>query len=224
MDAPFIKNPAKVQAIWATVLAMVLAFGIVSNLLAGYYATWMREQRPQTYLVEAERLMNRNDMPGALEQWQKAYERAPDMPDVHKVAGDIQYKLKNWEQAILAYEEAMKLGSAAQGVRTNTLWALVELGRYIEATEFGERSIAEGFTDPIFPRYVAEAYYRAGERAKAIPFLEDALKGYPNDLYLMEHLRQAQVAAGNREQAQAMQERMAEVEATLSALAGGSFY
>jgi hypothetical protein len=49
--------------------------------------------------------------------------------------------------------------------------------------------------------------------AESIPSYEAALKGYPNDLFLMEHLAAAYRLTARKDQADQMQARIAETQA-----------
>ena len=181
------------------------------------YARHLRAQDYRTYLSAADQAMKQHDLPRAVGQLGEALRLAPQEPQVHKVTGDVYYGAGKWERAVAAYTKAIELGSPELGARTNMLWALVELGRNDEAVAFGQAALADGFTSPAISRYIAVAYWRAGKHAEAIPHLEEALKGYSNDLYLMDHLRQAYRSTGATEKAEEIEVRIAATENSLNA-------
>jgi len=207
---------------WSLLLAVVLVLTVVGNLLTIGYVKASRERDPRMYLEAADQLRRRHDITGALEQLDEAFRLAPNSPLAYKVSGDLHYQLKQWDRAVEAYKRAIELGSTDQGVRTNTVWSLIEMAQYEQAVEFGRLCIAQGYGHVTLVRYVGEAYFRAGDHAAAIPFLEKVLEKNPNDLYIMERLRQAYKATGNHEQAKATEVRIADIEATIDSLAAGS--
>ena len=129
--------------------------------------------------------------------------------------GGIRFAQKRWQEAIDIYRRAVERGSKALDVRVHTVWALIELKRYDEAAWYGKDALAKGYSHRAMHRYVAEALFRARRLPDSIPHLERALLGFPNDLYLMDHLRQAYTAAGRSEDAKAMTARIADVESSL---------
>lgn len=205
---------------WAIVLATGFFLVVLVDVWQGRYALQVREKRPETHLAAAERAMNTNNFSGAMMHWEEARKRAPEDPQVFKVLGDIHYNLKAWQKAHDAYRQALAFGSPAPGVRTNLLWVLVELGKYQDAVDFGRRCIAEGINDPDVYRRMAEACFRGKRFADSIEYYEQALRGFPNDLYLMEHLRQACQIAGVYARAKTLEAEIAQLQATMTALEG----
>jgi tetratricopeptide (TPR) repeat protein len=212
----------RILVAWAVVLGLAAALTAAGNVATAWYAAHVRDQRPETYIAEAEKLMNRGDMPGAFQQWEEAHRRGPNLPEVHKVLGDIHYNLQHWDQALTAYRKALALGSPSVGARMNILWALVELGRYPEALAFARDCVAAGVTDPELYRRTAEACFRGKMFMDAVEFYETALTHYPNDLYLMERLRLTYQAIGDDPKAKAMETAIVQVQATLSRVRGSA--
>ncbi len=202
-------------ALWGMVLGLGLVAGIVGNVLLAQYVGVMRAQDPKTYLDAAQRLMEQKDVLGAFQQLDEAARIAPQSPEPYKIRGHLLLELKRWNEAFSAYQQAMQRGSRDEDMRLKALHALMQAGRNDEAIAFGKRCIEEGFRYRTFPRYIAEAYSALGKQADSIPYFEEALKGYPNDLYLMERTAQAYRAAGRNDQAEAMQKRIAETQALL---------
>lgn len=216
-----ITNTRSIVVLWGLLLLAVLLTCEAFTVGLQRYAEQRREQDYHTYLNEALRLVGRNDYAGAMNQVNEALKRAQGVPEPYVQAGHIHYRLKQWEQAVAAYRKAIELGSPDKGVRLNAVWSLIELKQYDQATALGRQALAEGISSPALPRYVGEAYSRGGKPAEAIPFYEEALKGYPNDLYLLDHLRQAYSAVGNAEKATQMRNRIADVEARITTIGAG---
>jgi tetratricopeptide (TPR) repeat protein len=217
MNPPPFTNTRRAITLWALLLVTGFVFIEVFNLACMRYARDIREKDYRTYLAEAAKRMAQFDLPGAMTHVDEAKRRGPKAAEPDAMAGHIQYQLKHWEQAIIEYKSAIAKGTQEEGVFLNTVWALIELRRYDEAAEIGARALLEGIATPALPRYIAEAYFRSGNMAEAIPYFERALEGYPNDLYLLDHLRQAYRATKQLDKAEAMRARIADVEASLTA-------
>ncbi|MCX5759627.1 MAG: tetratricopeptide repeat protein [Candidatus Hydrogenedentes bacterium] len=200
---------------WITLLmiAVVFAEGVTFSLQV--HGRHMREKDYRTYLTKAIAFLSQNSYADALVQAEEAIRRAPERPEPYIMAGHVHYRLKNWERAISAYETAVAKGSEDEGARLNTTWALVELKRYDDAIAEAKKAMAAGFTSATFPRYLAEACWRAGRIADAIPFLEQSLNGFPNDLYLLDHLRQGYAAINQPAKAAEVQAKATDIEASL---------
>ena len=207
---------------WAVGLCVLAALTIWGNVTMARYGAHVRDRRPETHIALAVEAAEKGDYSGALGHWRDARDRAPKRPDVHKVLGDLQFELKHYEPARRAYEEALECGSTSPGVRLNALWCLVQLERYEEALAFGRLCMQEGMTDPDLYRRTGEACFRGKMFAEAIPLYEKALEGYPNNPYLMEHLRQAYVGVGERKKAKDMAARIVALENSLGMIKGGA--
>lgn len=216
MADPSSENARKRLLLWTVAVLLLLAFTEAVNLGLRTFARERRANDYRTYLATASDLMNHYDYPAALAQVEEAKRRSANAPEPHALEGHIRYQLKQWNLAINEYKSAISQGSREEGVFLNLIWALIELSRYDEAAALGEKTIAAGFSVPALPRYTAEAYFRAGKKVEAIPFYEKALQGYPNDLYLLDHLRQSYRTANQPEKAKEMQTRIANIEASLN--------
>jgi tetratricopeptide (TPR) repeat protein len=210
------ENARKTVLLWCAAVVLLLVLTEAVNVGLRAFARERRVSDYRTYLVAATGLMNQYDYMAALSQVEDAKRRNADAPEPYALAGHIRYQLKQWNQAIQEYKAAIAHGSREEGVFLNVVWALIELNRYEEAAALGKKTITAGFSVPALPRYTAEAYFRDGKKAEAIPFYEMALKGYPNDLYLLDHLRQSYRAAGQLDKAKEMQARIADIEASLN--------
>lgn len=215
------KNPRLVLGIWGVALVIVGAATLAGNLAVARYVAYARAHDPNPHLNTAEEYLNRGSYPEAWSEIARAREKAPDHARVHKVIGDFHFRQKHWKEALEAYRTAIDKGTDARGVYINALWSLIELRYYRDAVDFGETCIASGFKDAVFPRYVAEAHLRRGDRNAAIPYLERALDGYPNDLHLMKQLAEAYRATGRKTRAHDLQQRIDAIEASVGRTPGG---
>jgi tetratricopeptide (TPR) repeat protein len=217
MSRPLIENARRSLMLWCGALVLLAALIEVVDFGLRAHARERRKSDYRTYLAAAEDLRSRYDYPAALAQVEEAKRRGPKAPEPYALAGHIRYQMKYWSQAITEYQEAIARGSQDEGVILNVVWALIELNRYEEAAAVGIKALNAGFSMPALPRYIAEADFRAGKLPEAIPYYEKALNGYPNDLYLLDHLRQAYRAAGQMDKAKQIQTRIADIEASLNA-------
>lgn len=205
----------KILVGWVVLILLgALAAEGLSMLLARH-GRRLREGDYRTYLGYAADFVKKNDFPHALAEVEEAKRRAHDASAPYVIAGDIHYELKQWEKAIAEYNQALERKNQEAGPRLNKVWALIELKRYDEAVAFGSKAESEGFRSPAMARFIAEACFRAGKQADAIPHYEEALRGYPNDLYLLEHLRQCFTRTGQAARVKEMSERIADAEASM---------
>ncbi len=209
---PFV-NTRAVFATWAAFLAAFLAAGVLANVALSRYVEHQRAQDPRTHLNEAELLIDRNDMVGAFTQIEQAIRKAPGNPEPYRVRGLLHFRLKRLQEAFDSFARAIERGSRDEDMRLKAMNALMQMGRQEEAIAFGRKCLDEGYRYPTFPRYMAETYRALGKPAEAVPYYEEALKGYPNDLFLMDRLAQAYRATGQTEKAAALERRIAETQA-----------
>jgi tetratricopeptide (TPR) repeat protein len=198
---------------WALLLIAAVVAGIFGNLGLARYVEAQRAGDPRTYLRAAQQLMDQRDVLGAFAQLDEAARRAPTSPEPYRLRGHFHFQLKHWQEAFNAYQQAIDRGSRDEDMRLKAMNALMQMGRHEDAILFGKQCLAEGYTYRTFPRYIAESYRALAKPAESIAFYESALRGYPNDLFLMEHLAEAYRLVGQQDQADQMQARIAETQA-----------
>lgn len=218
MAKPSFKNPGRVFAVWAAALAATLALGIVFNGMLQSHVNDIKRHDPRAFLQTAQRLMDENDVLGAFARLEDARRIAPESPEPDRLQGLFHFRLKHWEKAFGAFQRSIAKGDRKADVRLKALSALLQLGRREEAAAFGRKCLDDGYTYRTFPRYIADAYRGLGKHAEAIPYYEQALEGYPSDLYLMEHLAQACRTTGQTDRAETIEARMAEIQMSLDGL------
>lgn len=202
-------HPRRVLAVWTGALLLAAAAVYAANTALIRRVDVMREQSPWKYLAAAEQLRAQNDWVGAIRMLEEAARRDPHSPLPHERAGFLYYEQgKQWTKALEAFRNALARGSTDPQVRGKAIWCLIHLEHYDAAAELGKKCIEEGDPAPYYPRYVAEAYRHAGKDAESIPYFEQALQGFPNDLYLMERLLQAHRNVGNAAKAEALEQRI----------------
>lgn len=209
----------KVLVAWIVLIAVGFLAAEGLTLLLARHGRDLRENDYRTYLGLAAEFIAKNDFSRALAEVREAKRKAPQAPAPYVIAGDIHYQLKHWDKAIAEYDRAFERKSQEAGPRLNKVWALIELGKNDEAAAFGKQAMADGYRSPAMARFIAEAYSRAKKHAEAVPHYEEALQGYPNDLYLLEHLRQCFVATGQTDRAKEMSNRITDVEASINRIA-----
>ena len=204
------RHPRRALFVWFAVLLLATALVAAGNTALFRHIQVMREESAWTYIKLAQERQDENDWVSAIELLKEAARREPQSPLPHEHAGMIYYDQgTQWEKALQCFLEALEHGSDSVDIRGKTMWSFIHLGRFGDAAEFGIQCIKnEGQTSPNFPRYVAEALRRSGKHAESIPYLKDALKSFPNDMYLLERLAYAHEQAGEDDKAKAIRERM----------------
>jgi len=205
-----------VLAIWA--IALAGAFIGVQMLGSFIYqrAVEYRQQDYRTHLAAAGAFAEAQDYARAFESVKEAIRLAPEAPQSRVALGDLHYRLGHWERAIGAYGRARQLGADALGIWLNTVWSHIEQEDYVSAAAVGLRGIESGFDEPALHRYVAEAFFRDEQYARALPHLRAAVEGFPNDLYLWEHLRFTHEQLGNQEEAERAQRHILSIQGRIS--------
>lgn len=202
-------RPRRILALWLALLCAGFA-----ALGAGYgwlirHERHLREHSPWTHLKEAERLKDANRPQAAIAALRRAADLDPASPVPHEEMGRIFYtRQSDWGKAIEAYRQALVLGSQSVEARGKIIWSLIHLGRFKDAAEFGVLCLQQGYEEPEFRRYIAEAYRRAGMHAESIPYFEEAVEAFPGDTQLLERLVQAYTAVGDADKAADARERL----------------
>ncbi len=208
MTTPDFERSRKRLYQWALTIACAACALIAANAALAYRVSVLRERSPWTYLKAAESLKARNNWAGAVQMLEEAANRDPQSPVAWERMGQIQYNQEQWEKALFAFQNALDRGSRDTDARGKVIWCLIHLRRFDGAAAFAKACIDEGDPSPYLPRYAAEAYRRAGRYAEAIPYLDKALEGFPDDLYLMELLLQCYKHLGNQQKAAEIQQRI----------------
>lgn len=176
---------------WAALLLVSFALTALLNLSFSRYLLAQREGDPDTHLNRAETRMAALDFKGAMVSVENALDRAPLYPRAHKVHGDILFNQDDWDGAESAYRRCLDLGGNYEGVQNNIVWSLIEQEAYDEAVVLGRAFIAQQSTSHLIPRFVAEAYLRAGQWTEAVAYLKLAREANPKDPYLLRRLAMA---------------------------------
>jgi len=220
MEPAFIRHPRRWLLVWACLVAAGFAavHGIDRVILA--YSERVRASDYMTYVAEAAHLADSGRVDDAFIPLRTALDLAPYAPEPHLMHGHLYYRRGQWEDALLAYHRALQLGTPEIGARLNAVWSSIQLGRYADAVALGEVSIKSGFDTPAMARLVAEAHFRAENFDKSIPYIQQALEGFPNDLYLWDHLAVAAQRTDNEALAQRARARIENIQSRLDAVAG----
>jgi len=176
---------------WAAMLAACFALTAVLNVSFSRHLLEQREGDPDTHLDRAESRMAALDFKGALVSVENALDRTPLYPRAHKVLGDILFNQDDWDGAESAYRRCLDLGGTYEGVQNNIVWTLIEQESYEEAVALGRAFIQQKSASHLIPRFVAEAYLRAGQWPEAVEYLKIAREANPKDPYLLRRLAMA---------------------------------
>jgi tetratricopeptide (TPR) repeat protein len=209
MTDPVFKDPRRVLAKWGILLLAAAGLTVCGNLGLWREVGLLRAASPWTHLKVAERLQEDNRWLDAIHELEIAARHDPASPVAWERIGLIYAgQLQQWDKALQAFQEAIKRGSRTLDVRGKSMWCMIHLKRFDAAAEFGKACIQEGFDSPYFPRFIGEAYRRGGKYAEAIPYIEKALGGFPNDLYLMEQLADAYTRLGDNQKVLEIKKRI----------------
>ncbi|MBI2421435.1 MAG: tetratricopeptide repeat protein [Candidatus Hydrogenedentes bacterium] len=213
MGKATITHARAVLTAWSLVLIIGFAAIATGDYAMLRYAQFLKSQDYEAFVSDAGICIENKDYAGAQAALREALRLAPDAPSPQVMRGHFHYHRQEWRAAIEAYKKAQKLGSTDIGLLQNIVWAHIELGEFTEAAEFGERSIAEANAGPRLPLYTAEAFFRAGKYAKAVPYLKAALALEPDNAYVMERLRVAAQRGGDPKTAAEMARKIADMNA-----------
>lgn len=206
-------HPKRILALWAASLLAGAALVLLFNGLLFRHAAALREASPWTYLQIADRLRAENDWMGAIGMLREAARRDPESPVPWERMGLLYYNNgRQWENALEAYRIALRNGSRDTDARGKIIWCLIHLNRNEGAVEFGKACIEEGYVSPHIQRAVGEALRRASRHNEAVPYLETALKSFPNDTYLIDQLAHSCRLAGDEERAAQLRRRMEDMQ------------
>lgn len=207
------KNERAVLGRWFGMLLVlgVVAFGV--NIGIHQRVRELRENSAWYYVKQGIEKMRANDTDTALALFRKASEVEPASPMPHENAGRLHYERQEFAKSAEALERAIDLGSVDPDARGKLLWSYVHTKRYDDAVAIGEKSIAEGRSTPQFPRWIADAHYRAGHYEQCIRYFELALDTQ-EDLYVMSKLLSAYEKTGRTRQAEALRQRIEVLEAS----------
>lgn len=214
-------NPRKAVILWVAALCFLLTAVVAANLLWARYFAMRQANDYRPFLTEAYREIELQDFITAMENVQRAMALAPANAQVYKTAGDVNYRFRHWQTAIVHYEKAIELGDGEEDTRAAMVWALVQIKRYDGAIRFGETAVAQGYRIPAMIRSLSEAYKRQGDLEDALPYFKQALEYYPDDLYLMANIRAAYEASGDKEKADEMESRIDVTQEKISQMAQG---
>ncbi len=211
MTGTVFENPRRAIDRWALAVLGVVIAAVVCTLLLDRHAGTLRDESAWICIKRAEEFRGQKNEAGALTELKEASLRDPTWALPHEQAGLIRYNRKEWEEAVSAYRKALECGSTSEDTRGKIIWCLIHLENFEGAAVFGEAAMKNGFDTPNFRRYVAEAYWRAGKPAKALPHLEGAVKSFPKDLFLLERLVKAYRQTGDQAKAEAAHARIEQI-------------
>lgn len=205
--------------VWTALVTLGFCAALASTAPLAWHVERARASDYRSYLAAAGAAADRGETLEALKQLSKVRELAPPRDsEALRLTGDVYYRLRKWDEAVAAYEAATDAGSRDLGTYLNLVWAFVEKGEFERAVETGRRADALGLDSPALSRSMGEALRRSGRIAESIPHYERALVAFSDNMYLMEMLCQAYRATGDVKRAEAMAERMDEVQAEIGTL------
>lgn len=207
------KNESAVLSRWFGMLVVLGVAAFAVNVGIRQQVIDLRENSSWFYVKQGLERMRANDTDMALVLFRKGAEVEPGSPMPHENIGRLHYERQEFAKSAEAFERAIELGSVDPDARGKLLWSYVHTKRYAEAVAIGERSIKEGRSTPQFPRWIADAHYRAGNFEDCIRYFELALDTQ-EDLYVMSKLLSAYQHTGRTMKAEALRQRIEVLEAS----------
>jgi tetratricopeptide (TPR) repeat protein len=201
---PF-KNVRAVFLIWTAALAAAVFAGVSANVALSRHVEKLRLMDPHVNLDDAQYRIGKGDEEGAMAEIREAIRKAPESPEPYRVLGLLHFRAKRLQEACDAFKKAIDRGSDDGDMRLKAISALMGLNKHQEAIDLAKKCIKEGYHHRTFPRYIAESYHALGKHAESIPYYQEALEGYPNDLYIMERLVQAYRATGQEDKSKLLE-------------------
>lgn len=181
------KEPAALLALCAFIVLGVLFFVfVIPRLSPGFQK---REDVSRTTAARAPgddpaqnfsagtKLIIDDDYPGALVYFQKAVDKDPDNPIYLGELARAHYLMKDYDEAIEAYEKLIAVDGAHEGLYDNYLGNLYDLKEQHDRAEYYLRR-AIGLNPRLVVGYSNLAYMlaREGRQAEAIRVLEDGIR------------------------------------------------
>lgn len=198
---------------WLGLLCVVAVVALGVNIGIYRHVEDLRAGSPWTYVRAGMERMRANDFDAALANFRKGAEVAPDSPLPYEHMGLLHYERQDFAKAADAYERAVELGSTDADARGKLLWSYIHTKKYDQAVALGERSVREHHATAQFPRWIAEAHFRAGRMEDSIRYFEAALQ-QQEDLYVMSKLLSAYEKTGRIREAAALRQRIEVLEAS----------
>lgn len=206
-------NERAVLGQWAGILTVIAVVALGVNIGVYRHVEDLKAASPWTYVKQGMERMRANDFDEALLHFRHAAQIDPASPLPYEHMGRLHYERQEFAKSAEAYDKAVALGSIDPDARGKLLWAFIHTKDYAKAVEIGERSMNQGHANDDFPRWIAEAYYRAGKVEDSIKYFEVALEKQ-EDLYVMSKLLSAYEKTGRTRQAEALRQRIEVLEAS----------
>lgn len=121
---------------------------------------------------------------------------------LYSTAGDAYYRLKEYEECYIAFDEALKLDPQNAYVLNNYAYYLSEQGERLEkALAMSKKALLQQPNNPAYLDTYGWILYKSGRYADAKEYISKALKTQPNDSELLEHMGDVEYQLGNKEAA-----------------------
>lgn len=146
------------------------------------------------------------DANGAIMQYRKAFELAPDQPRVVVELASLYQKEGHVDSAVACYEALYKGDSSARRIAANNMAMLLVTYKTDRASLDRARTLTAGFdatADPSLLDTAGWVRFKRREYREAVGLLERAADRSPNSRVIRYHLGMAQLQLGEKENARA---------------------
>jgi predicted AlkP superfamily phosphohydrolase/phosphomutase/tetratricopeptide (TPR) repeat protein len=127
-----------------------------------------KKELPHLDYLEGLLLMSKRRPRQALAYLKKALESISHMPEAHVKIGEAFIKLREWNEAQLAFEKALTIDPQNAGAHLGMGIALLRKDDLEEAADHLLSSVSLIFNNPVTHYYLGEAFYRLGVYERAV--------------------------------------------------------
>ncbi len=127
-----------------------------------------KKDLPHLDYLEGVLLVSRNMPRKALPFFRKAMESISHMPDIHIKVGEAFLKLKEWEEARIAFNKALEIDPENAGAHVGLGIALLRKNDLEEAVDHLLSSVSLIFNNPLAHYFLGEAFYRMEMYERAV--------------------------------------------------------
>jgi Tfp pilus assembly protein PilF len=136
-------------------------------------------QKARNKYAEAERRLNKRDIPGAKSQFEEAARIAPQFTSAWNMLGVLAYQGRDLHGAEGHFRHALGIESDAFEPTVNLGGVLLAQNRLEEALQWNEKAVDLRPRDPLANAQLGMTLYYAGKFAEAEPYLETAKRADP---------------------------------------------
>ena len=183
-------------------MALLLLLGSQTDRLAA------QEQKPDSQFVQALKLHQSGDLPGAAQAYQAFLKRHPESVEAHSNLGAVYARLGRYQDAIEQYMQALDRDDQNPGVRFNLGVAYYDSAQIAKASAEFEKVVAASPENKNAAILLSDCRLRMGEDKKVIELLAPREADYQDDPAMMYLLGTALIRDNQLQKGQALIDRI----------------